>query len=214
MLNHNWKSTALLAAISVATVVLLVTAAIGMFYLPFFTGTGMISWLVLLLLTLAASRFTVSVTSTDGVRRSRKSIADAFVFLAVMIYATSPANTVGPAVLLAAIVGFVSTYRLTNRREIIFTTGMAVISTFVAASFYSLLVGMFAGHFNLTADPSLPVNALLVPLFTLAALQYALNTITTAWFLSFDAGKLKLIPSADTVVWTLTTQLAGAASAV
>jgi hypothetical protein len=73
---------------------------------------------------------------------------------------------------------------------------------------------MFAGHFDITPDPSLPVNALLVPLFTLAALQYALNTITTAWFLSFDAGKLKLIPSADTVVWTLTTQLAGAASAV
>jgi diguanylate cyclase (GGDEF)-like protein/putative nucleotidyltransferase with HDIG domain len=203
-----------LLGISIVAAALLVAAAIGTLDLPLFESAGIISWLVLLLLTLAASRFTVSVTSTDGIRRSRKSIADAFVFLAVMLYAIPPANTVGPAVLLAAIVGFVSTYRLTNRREIIFTTGMAVISTFVAASFYSLLVGMFAGHFDLATDPNLPVNVLLVPLFTLAALQYALNTIATAWFLSIDAGKLKLIPSTDTIVWTLTTQLAGAASAV
>ena len=214
MLKTNWKSTAVLACISIATAVLLVSAAVGTLDMPWFGNAGIISWLVLLLLTLAASRFTVSVTSTDGVRRSRKSIADTFVFLAVMIYATSPANTVGPAVLLAAIVGFVSTYRLTNRREIILTTGMAVISTFVAASCYGLLVDIFVGNLDLTADPSLPVNVLLVPLFALAALQYALNTITTACFLSFDAGKLKLIPSADTIVWTLTTQLAGAASAV
>ena len=214
MLKNNWKSTALLAAISVATVVLLVSAAIGTFTLPFFSSTGIISWLVLLLLTLAASRLTVSVTSTDGVRCSRKSIADAFVFLAVMLYAIPPANTVGPAVLLAAIVGFVSTYRLTTRREIIFTTGMAVISTFVAASLYSLLVDLFAGHSEIATDRGLSLNVLLVPLFTLAALQYALSTAATAWFLSIDAGKIKLIPSKESIVWTLTTQLAGAASAV
>ena len=214
MLNNNWKSTALLAAISVATVVLLVSAAVGMYYLPFFTGTGIVSWLVLLLLTLAASRLTVSVTSTDGVRCSRKSIADAFVFLAVMLYAIPPANTFGPAVLLAAIVGFVSTYRLTTRREIIFTTGMAVISTFVAASSYSFLVELFAGRSEVATDQALSPNVLLVPLFTLAALQYVLSTATTAWFLSIDAGKMKLIPSKESIVWTLTTQLAGAASAV
>jgi diguanylate cyclase (GGDEF)-like protein/putative nucleotidyltransferase with HDIG domain len=91
---------------------------------------------------------------------------------------------------------------------------MAVISTFVAASLYSLLVDLFAGHSEIATDRGLSLNVLLVPLFTLAALQYALSTAATAWFLSIDAGKIKLIPSKESIVWTLTTQLAGAASAV
>ena len=61
------------------------------------------SWTVLLVLTIAASRFTVSVTNTDGVPCYRKSIADAFVFLAVVLYAAPPAKAFGPAVLLAAL---------------------------------------------------------------------------------------------------------------
>jgi len=45
--------------------------------------------------------------------QSRKSVADALVFLAVILYTVPPAETAGPATLLAAIVGFVST---TNSR--------------------------------------------------------------------------------------------------
>ncbi len=41
-----------------------------------------------------------------------------------------------------------------------------------------------------------------------------MSTIATAWFLSFDAGKFTLVPTQETIVWTLTTKLAGAASAV
>src|SRR6185503_19377904 len=44
--------------------------------------------------------------------------------------------------------------------------------------------------------------------------QYCLNTVATAWFLSIDAGKIKWVPSQESIVWTLTTQLAGATSAV
>ena len=102
----------------------------------FLTSAGLLSWLVLLALTLAASRFTVSITNSVGVNQSRKSVADAFVFLAVILYAVPPAETAGPATLLAAIVGFVSTYGLASRRESIATTAIAVISTFVSASCY------------------------------------------------------------------------------
>jgi diguanylate cyclase (GGDEF)-like protein/putative nucleotidyltransferase with HDIG domain len=58
------------------------------------------------------------------------------------------------------------------------------------------------------------LNVFLIPLLVVAALQYALSTIATAWFISFEAGKFTLIPTPETVVWTLTTKLAGAASAL
>ena len=67
---------------------------------------------------------------------------------------------------------------------------------------------------ELPAQGALPLNVFLVPLLVLAALQYAMSTIATAWFLSFDAGKFTLVPTQETIVWTLTTKLAGAASAV
>jgi diguanylate cyclase (GGDEF)-like protein/putative nucleotidyltransferase with HDIG domain len=213
MLKANWKSTALLAGISAVTGCLLLSAFVGTLELPLFGTTGLVSWFVLLLLTLGASRLTVSVTSTDGVRHSRKSIADAFVFLAVMLYA-SPSHTIGPAVLLAALVGFVSTFKLATQREVILTTGTAVISTFISASLYGVLVDLFSEGAPLLPDGAPSLNVLLVPLFTLAIVQYSLSTVATAWFLSIDAGKVQLIPSQDTVVWTITTQLAGAASAV
>src|SRR6185369_3384641 len=205
MLKTNWKSTALLAAIAAASVALLFFAFVGMVTLPLFGSSGLLSWFVLVILTLAASRLTVSVTSADGIRCYRKSIADAFVFLAVVLYAGPPAHVVWPAIVLAALVGFVSTYRLGTHREIIFTTGMSVVSTFVAASFYGFLVDLFADTAAAQSDSGLPLNVLLVPLFTLAVLQYTLNTIATSWFLSIDAGKLKWMPSPESVVWTLTT---------
>src|SRR6266496_3464194 len=148
MRQTNWKSKTLLAGISSLAAVLLGSAIFATLSLPFFGSAGLASALVLVVLTLAASRVTVSMTSTDGVRCSPKSVADAFVFLAVMLYAMPPAGTVGPAVVLAAIIGLVSTYRLTTKREMIFTAGMAVISTFVAASFYCLLVDQFLKYFE------------------------------------------------------------------
>ena len=212
MPNTNLKSAALLSGIAGVSLVMVVSAAIDTAELPLISSV--IPLLVLLLLTFAASGLTVSVNSTDGVGKSRKSIADAFVFLAVMLYAVPPTDTVGPAVLLAALVGFLSTYKLTDRRVTIFTTGMAVISTFVAASLYGWLVDLFAGHTEPIWAGTLSLDVLLVPLFALAALQYSLSTVTTAWFVSIEAGKFRLLPSKESVVWTLTTQLACAGSAV
>lgn len=212
--KDNWKSTSLLWGVSLASSIVFLSALIATVDLPFGSTTGILPWFGLLLLTLAASRLTVSVTSTDGVRRNRKSVADAFVFLAVMLYAVAPANAVGPAVLLAAFVGFVSSYRLTTKREMIFTTGMAIISTYVAASLYGFLIELFRQATGLGVDQTLSPSVYLVPLFTLAVIQYALNTVVTAWFLGIDDGKFNLIPTTESLVWTLTTQLAGAASAV
>ena len=144
MLTTNRKSTALVAGISVVSALLLLSSLISTIDLALFTSVGITSWLVLLLLTIAFSRLSVRVISNDGVLRSRESIADSFVLLAVMLYAVPPSNSAGPAVVLAALVGFFSNYRLAARREVMLKTGMAVLSTFVAASFYGPLVELFA----------------------------------------------------------------------
>ncbi len=133
MTKRNWKSLALLFSISILSFALLLSAIVSTLRLPLLSWSGLTPMLALLLLTLAASRFTVTVTSADGVSQSRKSVADAFVFLAVMIYAVPPASTAGPAIILAALVGFASSYPYSRRHAVIFTTGIAVISTFIAA---------------------------------------------------------------------------------
>ena len=213
-LKKNWKSTALLISISALGALLLCSALISTARLPFLSSAGLLSWLVLLVLTLVASRFTVSITDTVGVSQSRKSVADALVFLAVILYAAPPSETAGPATLLAAIVGFVSTYGLSSRKESITTTAIAVISTFFSASCYGFLVTIFASQLSLSPSHALPLNALLVPLCVLAILQYFLSTLATVHFLNIVDGKPRVLPSQESIVWTLTTQVAGAASAV
>src|SRR5712664_630132 len=120
--KRNWKSTVLLTGISSLGLLFVCFGLIATVRLPFLTREGLLSWLVLLVLTLAASRFTVSISSTVGFNQSRKSVADAFIFLAVILYAVHPADTVGPATLLAAVVGFVSTYGISSRNACIATT--------------------------------------------------------------------------------------------
>lgn len=212
--SRNWKSTLLLISISTLGLILLSSALVSTVKLPFFTSAGLLSWLVLLVLTIAASRFTVSITTTVGVSQSRKSLADALVFLAVILYAVPPSDTAGPATLLAAIVGFVSTYGLASKRESISTTAIAVISTFVSASCYGFLVTFFATDLPRLSGQGLPLNVFLVPLCVLAILQYFLSTLATAHFLNIIDGKPRVLPSQESLVWTLTTQVAGAASAV
>ena len=210
---RNWKSTALMASISVAASLLLCAALIATVRLPFLTSKGLLAWLVLVVLTLAASRFTVSISNSVGVNQSRKSVADSLVFLAVILYAVPPADTAGPATLLAAIVGFVSTYGLASRRESIATTAIAIISTFLCASFYGVLASTFASDIS-SAGQGLPLNVFLIPLCVLAILQFLLSTLATVHFLNIVDGKPRVLPSQESLVWSLTTQVAGAASAV
>ena len=81
-----------MAGISVVSVVLLLSAVITTVDLALFTDIGIRSWLLLILITVASSPLTVRVTSNDGILRSRESIADSFVLLAVMLYAVPPSN--------------------------------------------------------------------------------------------------------------------------
>jgi diguanylate cyclase (GGDEF)-like protein/putative nucleotidyltransferase with HDIG domain len=212
--KRNWKSDALLTGISSLGLLLVCFALIATVKLPFLTREGVLSWLVLVVLTLAASRFTVSITSTVGSNQSRKSVADAFVFLTVILYAVHPADTVGPATLLAAVVGVVSTYGLSSRRECMATTAIAVISTFISASCYGFLASVFGSDLLQGTGHGLPLNVILVPLCVLAVLQYFLSTLATVYFLNVVEGKPRVLPSQESLVWTLTTQVAGAASAV
>ncbi|MFN2493551.1 MAG: diguanylate cyclase [Pyrinomonadaceae bacterium] len=211
--KRNWKSSILLVGISALALFLLCVALFSTVKLPWLTSAGLLSWAVLLVLTLAASRFTISISTAVGVSRSRKSVADAFVFLAVILYAVPPANTAGPATLLAAIVGFVSTYGLASRKEAISTTAIAVISTFVSASCYGFLAMIFSTDFTQTGA-GLPLNVFLLPLCVLAVLQYFLSTWATVYFLNIVDGKPRVLPSQESLVWTLTTHVAGAAAAV
>lgn len=210
----NRKSLGLLMGISAVCLLLLSAAIYSTLQLPLFNRTGLLPWIVLVVLTPAASRFTILVTGTDGINQSRKSLADTLVFLAVLLYAIPPADTAGPATLIATVAAFFSNYRLTTRREFLFTTAIAVISTFICASCYSVLVDVFAGNLNVNPRDGLPLNIFLVPICALAVLQYSLSTLATAVFLTIDAGKVGISPSQESVVWTLTTQVAGAASAV
>ena len=213
-LPKNWKSSLLLVSISALGLLLLFSALISTVKLPFLTSAGLLSWLVLLALTLAASRFTVSITTSLGDNQTRKSVADALVFLAVILYAIPPADTPGPATLLAAIVAFVSTYGLASRRESIATTAISVISTFLSASCYGYLATIFANDLPTLAPKGLPISVFLVPLCVLAVLQYFLSTLATLHFLNLIDDKPRVRPSQESLVWTLTTQVAGAASAV
>lgn len=212
--KRTWKSKVFLIGIAALGSLLVGSALVSTLELPLLTSAGLLAWLVLLGLTLTASRFTVSITSTVGVSKSRKSLADALVFLAIILYAVPPAATAGPATLLAAIVGFVSTYGLSSKKESFFTTAIAVISTFVSASCYGWLVAIFADDSLLRGGQTLPVNAVLVPLCILAVLQYCLSTLATSYFLKVVDGEPLVLPSQESIVWTLTTQVAGAASAV
>ena len=214
MEKRKWKSSALFVVISATGGLLLFSAIISIFKLPLRGPAGLASLLNLVLLTFVASRFTVAVTGTDGVSQSRKSVADALIFLAVMLYAIPPTDTAGPATFLAAIVGFMSTYRLTSRRESIFTTAIAIISTFISASCYGILVRDFADNPNIGLEGGLPLNIFLLPVCVLAILQYTLSTLATALFLRLDGGKSAVLPSQESIVWTLTTEVAGAACAV
>ena len=190
MPKGNWKSLALLGSIAALALVLLIFALLAIARLPLLGWTGLAPWGGLILLTLAATRFTVSVTNADGVSQSQKSVADAFIFLAAMMYAVGPAHTAGPAVVLAAIVGIISSWRSTDRRVMIFATSAAIISTFVAASLYGLIVDYFITP--PTDGQGFSLNELLLPLCVLALVQYLLSTIATAGFIAIDSGKMKL----------------------
>src|SRR5262249_55000286 len=111
----------------VNSVVALVGAAIFIFgvystaLLPLMGWTGLGAFLILLTVTLITSRFTVPVTHVDGASHTTKSVADALIFLAVMLYTLAPAFNFGPAIVLAAAVALVSSFDRSTRLATMFS---------------------------------------------------------------------------------------------
>src|SRR5437588_3123501 len=209
----NWKSLILLAAVSIVSVVILLSGLVSMSHLPLFAWSGIAPFVVLLLITLVSSRFTVPVTNADGSSQTNKSVADSFIFVAVMIYTMAPANTFGPAIILAAIVGFISSLSVSNRWSTIFAVGNSVVSTFIASLVYRLMLLTLAGGAVSAGDHGLVLDLLLFPLCVFGLIQYALSTFGTIAFTSLWSGKGRATVSQESLVWSLITQVANVTSA-
>lgn len=213
MPKGNWKSLLFLGGVAFVALLLLVLSIWVILELPLWGWAGIAPWSGLCLLTLAASRFTVKVTNADGLSKSHKSVADSFIFLAVMMYAVPPANTVAPAVFLGAVACVISAWKVSTRRDMVFTISAGIISTFVASSIYRLLVLLLHGGELDGNQSNLPLGKLLLPLCVMALVQYSLSTLATTAYKAFESGKGKLTLSRDSFVWTSITQVAGAAAA-
>jgi diguanylate cyclase (GGDEF)-like protein/putative nucleotidyltransferase with HDIG domain len=149
------------------------------------------------------------VADADGASGSQKSAADAFIFLAAMMYGAPPNQSAAPAMCLAAIAGLLSSWRSSvNRRFTFFNTSVAVISTYVAVTIYGWLANHLSGN-GAAADS---FDKLLMPLCALALIQFFLSTIAVATFTAFESGHRWAL-SRDNLMWTSITQIASAAAA-
>jgi diguanylate cyclase (GGDEF)-like protein/putative nucleotidyltransferase with HDIG domain len=208
-----WKSRLLIAGVAAIGAGLLILAISATVRLPFLGWSGIVAFTVLLVLTLVSSRFTVPVTNVDGVSQTHKSVADTFIFLAVMMYTLGPANNLGPAVILAAVVGFISSSYFARGWSTVFAVGMSIISTFVASLVYRAMVLGLAGSVLLGNERGGILNLLLFPLCVFGIAQYFLSTFGTVAFNSFGWGTTRITISQESLVWTLITQVANVTSA-
>ena len=119
----NWKSLLLLTAVAVAGSAILISGIVSTIRLPLLGWGGIAPLVALVALTVVSSRFIVPVTSADGTNQTNKSVAEAFIFLAVIMYATAPANSFGPAILLAAIGGFIASLPHKDKWARVFAIG-------------------------------------------------------------------------------------------
>ena len=204
MPNGNWKSLALLCGAAALAVALLVFSLDSLWSL---TTTGYLYGGVLLALTIAAGRFTVPLTNADGTSHSSKSMADALIFLAAMLFGAAP------AAILSGVDGFISSWRCGDRLQQAFRTISAVIATSLAVFVYNLLTLLTVGSSAPGGAQTASLERLIVPLFVLAIVQYGLNTLASALYVAVESGKTSLKFSRESLVWTSMTQLAGAAAA-
>lgn len=212
MTKFNWKSLLLLAPVVGVGALILVGGIVSTIRLPVLGWSGLIPVVVLIAVTLIASRFTVPVTNVDGSSQSNKSVADAFIFLAVMMYTMAPANSFGPAIILAAVVGLLSSLSVAGRWSTIFAVCNSVISTFIASLVYRGMLMALAGGAS-TSNGSLVLEILLFPLCVFGLVHYALNTFGTVAFSSLSLGKGRVVVSQESLIWTLITQVGNVTSA-
>jgi diguanylate cyclase (GGDEF)-like protein/putative nucleotidyltransferase with HDIG domain len=213
MSKINWKSLLLITSVALAGTGLLLGGVLWTLRLPILGWSGLLAFAGLLVLTLVSSRFTVPVTNVDGISQTHKSVADAFIFLAVMMYTLAPANNLGPPIVLAALVGLVSTVYFVERWPSLFNVGTSIISTFAASLVYRSMVLLLAGGVLDANERGIVLDLLLFPLCVFGIVQYALSTFGTVAFNSFFSGKARAVVSRESLVWTLITQVANVTAA-
>ncbi|HZH92286.1 MAG TPA: diguanylate cyclase [Pyrinomonadaceae bacterium] len=204
MPNGNWKSLALLCGSAALAIALLILSLDSLWSIP----TNGYFWVALLLtLTAVAGRFTVPLLNTDGTSNGGKSVADAFIFLAAMLFGTAP------AAILAAVDSLISSRGVADWRARAFRTFSAVISTCLAVYTYKLLTLVTSGGAASNGVQNVSLERLLLPLFVLAIVHLGLNTLASAYYVAFESGTTKLEFSRESLFWTSMTQLAGASAA-
>lgn len=213
MKNLTWISKAAVAGLATTALMLLVVALVATFVLPLMSKAGLLLWLVLAFLTLISSGLRISIGSKRAESHSRRSAADMLILLAVILYAGPPVNTVGPATVLAAILACISLRDEDSTLQKLANVSIGIVATFISASTYSLLVTSNVFGFAPNADAALPVSTLLVPICLLAVIQYVLSTALSSSLLYLEQDVNTALPSQESVVWSLTTQLAAVASA-
>lgn len=204
MPKGNWKSLALICGAAALATALFVLSLDSLWSL---TAYGYLWGGILLVLTVAAGFFTVPLSNADGTSDSSKSMADAAIFLAAMMFGTAP------AAILAGVDGLISSRGVGDRRLRFYRAVSAVISTCLAVIVYNLLTRLIVGSSSSADAHSAPLEKLLFPLFVLAIMQFALNTLASALYVALESGTLKLQFSPESLIWTSMMQLAGAAAA-
>ncbi|HVF54786.1 MAG TPA: diguanylate cyclase [Pyrinomonadaceae bacterium] len=204
MSKGNWKSLVLLGCVALPGAALLLFSVNGLMILDW----RALAWCAgLLLLTVAAGRFTVPFINADGTSHSRKSVADAFIFLAAMIYGAAPAT------ILAGVDGLHSSRRIRDWRVRVLTTSALIVSTCAAVYVYEFLITMLNAGADASQGHEAPLSLLLLPLCVMAFVQYFLRTLASVAFVAFETGQMRLSFSRTSLVWTSITQMAGASSA-
>jgi len=212
MRNINLKKCLVTAAVASVAAALLLYAAYSTAQLPFSSFSGWGVFLLLLGLTLVTSGFTVPVTHVQGGTESYKSVADALIFLAVMMYTLAPANSFGPPIILAAVVAAVATVDLNKRLASIFAVSNSVMAIFVGAVVYKFLVLLLADHVVGSSEQVPVLNVVLFPLCMFGVVHYAMTMLGVTVSSAF-VSETRIRISPESVVWTLITQVANVTSA-
>ena len=167
-LTLSGAGKAYVGAVVAAGTVLIVLALIELS-----TGQTPPHWLLLAALTLLSGPFSIRVPST----RATISIAETFVFASVVLFGVAPATlTVAIDSLLASRTGRGSR----NPYRLAFNVTEGVVSVWVAAQVFYLLTGASP----LFSEP-MPAEPLLVPLFLMTTMFFALNgglQMLAVWF--------------------------------
>jgi diguanylate cyclase (GGDEF)-like protein/putative nucleotidyltransferase with HDIG domain len=213
MLKFNWKSLLLLTVVVLVGALVLLGGIVTSFSLPLLGWAGLAPVVILVGLTLVSGWFTVPVTNVDGSSQSNKSVADTFIFLAVMMYSMAPTNNFGPAIILAAVVGFISSLSVSGRWPKIFAISNSVISTFIASLVYRGLLLLLAGDAVSAGNNGPVLDNLLFALCVFGLVHYALSTFGNIVFSSLCLGKGRVVVSQESFIWTIVTQVANVTAA-